>query len=223
MEPGSVLQVEPGIWRVANQIYPSNSYICATGADTCFLVDPGTDGDAIDRVLDGLGLKPRHIFCTHGHFDHVGSAVLFQEKYGIPCYLHGADRKILRASNFLLMAFKIPFSMRMPRLEEARGLVMALGGTELRVIDVPGHTPGGCFLQYGRALFTGDSLYAHGVGLSRLPGGDAGQIKDALLGLWDQIPEEAMVLPGHGDCATFGRIRRENRPLLEFLGLAAQA
>lgn len=215
-----VRQVDRGVWQVLNQIHPSNTYICATGEGACFLVDPGTDAEAIDRALAGLGLEPRHIFCTHGHFDHAGSAAFFQEKYGAPCRLHGADLKTLRASNFLMMAFRIPFSMAMPRVEEAEGLALRLGDEDLRVIPAPGHTPGSCLFQYGPRLFTGDTLYARGVGLSKLPGGDAGRLKATLLALWDQLPGEAMVFPGHGECDTFARIRTENRPLLAFLGLA---
>jgi glyoxylase-like metal-dependent hydrolase (beta-lactamase superfamily II) len=215
-----VRQVDDRVWRVVNQIHPSNSYICATGEPgACFLVDPGTDAEVIDLALGRLGLEPRHIFCTHGHFDHVGSASFFQEKYGASCHLHGADLKTMRGSNFLLMAFKVPFSMRLPKVDEAEGFTLALGDHDLRVIPAPGHTPGSCLFQYGHALFTGDTLYAHGVGLSRLPGGDPGKLKATLLALWDRLPDEALVFPGHGDCAPFANIRRDNLPLLAFLGL----
>lgn len=220
MKQDSVSQVGERIWRVVNQIYPSNTYICATGdLGGCFLVDPGTDPKAIDGALISLGLSPRQIICTHGHFDHVGSAAFFQEKYGASCYLHGADLKTLRGSNFLLMALKIPFTMRVPRIEEAEGLVVTLGEQELRVLTAPGHTPGSCILHYGQTLFTGDTLYSYGVGLSKLPGENPKLLKDTLLALWDQLPLEANVFPGHGDGAIFASIRSDNTPLRHFLGL----
>jgi glyoxylase-like metal-dependent hydrolase (beta-lactamase superfamily II) len=213
-------QVADTVWRVENRVFPSNTYICATGAaDDCFLVDPGLDPEAVDAALGSLGLKPRQVFCTHGHFDHAGSAAFFQEQYGARCYLHGADLKTLRTSNFLLMAFRIPFSMKLPRTEEADRLAMVLNGQELDVLSAPGHTPGSCIVRYGKHLFTGDTLYRHGVGLSRLPGENAGRLKTTLLELWDRLPGDALVLPGHGDCGTFACIREDNTSLLAFLGL----
>jgi hydroxyacylglutathione hydrolase len=223
-DPGSCCQaVGDGIWMVANQIHPSNSYLVATGeSGGCFLVDPGTDAEAIDAALVELGLKPSWIFCTHGHFDHAGSAAFFQDKYGAACYLHSGDQKTLRGSNFLMMAFKIPFVMKMPKTEPLEGYSGCLGGRELRAVDAPGHTPGSCIVQYGQALFTGDTLYTRGVGLSKLPGGSSTQLKATLLGLWDAFPADAQVFPGHGECGKLATIKIENSPLLEFLGLKAR-
>jgi hydroxyacylglutathione hydrolase len=214
--------VGEGIWRVANQIHPSNTYLCATGEPgECFLVDPGTDGDAIDAALVDLGMKPKQIFCTHGHFDHIGSAAFFQEKYGSACFLHSGDQKTMRGSNFLMMAFKIPFVMKMPQTTALEGFASACGGRELRSIEAPGHTPGSCIIQYGNALFTGDTLYSLGIGLSKLPGGNSDQLKATLLKLWGAFPEAAQVFPGHGECGALATIKTENKPLLAFLGLDA--
>jgi glyoxylase-like metal-dependent hydrolase (beta-lactamase superfamily II) len=66
----------------------------------CILIDGGLDPAAIDAVVQELALTPAAVFCTHGHFDHAGSAAHFQKVYGCPVYLHGADRKLLKASNF---------------------------------------------------------------------------------------------------------------------------
>jgi hydroxyacylglutathione hydrolase len=219
VNPGSMQQIGSGIWRVVNGIFPSNTYICATAdPGACFLVDPGTDPQAIDAALGVLGLKPRQVFCTHGHFDHAGSAAIFQERYGAPCYLNEADLKTLRGSNFLTMALKIPFSMKLPHVKEMDSLIV-VGGRELRVLPAPGHTPGSCILQYGTTLFTGDTLYSYGVGLSKLPGEDRKLLKTTLLALWDELPGEGFVCPGHGDCAFFADIRKNNLPLLNFLGM----
>jgi glyoxylase-like metal-dependent hydrolase (beta-lactamase superfamily II) len=215
-------QVGERIWLVRNHLQRSNSFVCATGEPgACFLVDPGTDGEAIDAALGGLGLTPRQVFCTHGHFDHTASAALFQERYGAACYLHGADQKTLRGSNFLMMAFKIPLVMKLPRTEELAGFAAAVGALRLEAIAAPGHTPGSCVLRYGDALFTGDTLYARGVGLSKLPGGDDARLKATLLALWDAFPAGTQVLPGHGPCGTLAAIKAENQPLRSFLGLDA--
>ena len=182
------------------------------------LVDPGTDPDGIDEALAGLGLEPRHVFCTHGHFDHAGSAAFFQKRYGASCHLHEADRVTLGQAKFVMMAFKIPFAMEVPQVEWMNGSPIAVGGTKVTVLHAPGHTPGSCLIQYGNGLFTGDTLFSHGVGLSRLPGEDRAGLRATLLGLWDQISEDALVCPGHGECSPFSSIRQTNTRLLRFLG-----
>jgi glyoxylase-like metal-dependent hydrolase (beta-lactamase superfamily II) len=219
MLPEPPIQVAGNTWKVVNRNFSSNSYICSTGeSGSCFLVDPGTDPEAIAAALSQLGLTPMGIYCTHGHFDHLGGASHFQKLHGVPCYLHGADVKTMRSSNFLMMAFRIPYTMDLPEVEEAKGLSMRVGNQDLTFTAAPGHTPGSCIIQYGEALFTGDTLYSYGVGLSKLPGEDPGLLKTTLLGLWDQLPLAALVCPGHGDCASFERVRRENKPLLNYLG-----
>lgn len=218
------LEVGPGIWRVVNRTFPSNTYVCATAdAGGCFVVDPGTDPEGIDAVLVDLGLEPSHVFCTHGHFDHVGSAAFFQQKYGAPCYLHEADSTTLGRAKFLLMAFKIPFTMELPRVTPMGDAPGSIGGRPLTVLHAPGHTPGSCLIRYEDGLFSGDTLFSHGVGLSKLPGGDRETLKATLLSLWDGIPDDALVCPGHGDCSPFLAVRTQNRPLLRFLGMAVAA
>ena len=217
---GGVLpsEVGPGIWRVVNRVFQSNTYICATGEPGgCFLVDPGTDPDGIDEALIGLGMEPHRVFCTHGHFDHAGSAAFFQKRYGASCFLHEADETTLGRAKFVMMAFKIPFAMELPRVTGMDGSPQAIGGRKLTVLHAPGHTPGSCMVQYGNGLFSGDTLFSHGVGLSRLPGEDREMLRATLLSLWDQIPDDALVCPGHGECSPFSSIREKNVRLLRFL------
>lgn len=204
---------------MVNRIFPSNTYICAIGGSGgCVLVDPGIDTEGIEEALGALGTKPVHVFCTHGHFDHVGSASVFQERYGAACYLHEADQRTLEKAKFLMMAFQIPFAMTAPRVTGMDTSPRAIGDNDLSVLHTPGHTPGSCMIQLGEWLFSGDTLFSHGVGLSKLPGGDPTLLRHTLLNLWDQIPDDALVCPGHGECSRFSVIRRENTHLLRFLG-----
>lgn len=218
--PSSV-EVGPGIWQVENRVFPSNTYLCATGPDGgCLLVDPGLDPEGIDAALTGLGLRPTHVLCTHGHFDHVGGTTYFQKKYEVPCHLHDADRAELGRANFLMMALRVHFVMELPRVTGMDDLPAIIGEKRLTVFHAPGHTPGSCMILYGGGLFSGDTLFSRGVGLSKLPGGDREELKASLLRLWDRIPDEALVCPGHGGCAPFSGVRIENGPLRRFLGMA---
>jgi len=212
--------VGDGVWRVTAGAFPSNAYICAAAAPgEAFIIDPGLDPLAIDRAARELGLTPRQVFCTHGHFDHIGGAAHFQQAYGAEVFLHGADLKTMKTGNFLLMVLKIDQRIALPEVTwvDPSAASPILGGQALTYLPVPGHTPGSCFIRHGRHLFTGDSLYARGVGLSDLPGENHNLLRQSLLALWDSIPGDCTVHPGHGPSARFDEIRAGNRALLDFL------
>jgi glyoxylase-like metal-dependent hydrolase (beta-lactamase superfamily II) len=212
--------VGDGVWRVTGGTFSSNAYVCAAGeGGEAFIIDPGLDPAKIDQAAKDLGLTPRQVFCTHGHFDHIGGAAYFQKAYGAEVFVHPADLKTMKSSNFLLMVLKIAQRIELPQVTavDITAGSFSVGGRPLTYHPVPGHTPGSCFIEYGNALFTGDSLYARGVGLSDLPGEDHDALRHSLLALWDQIPAERVIHPGHGPSAAFGAIRTDNRALLDFL------
>ena len=220
-----MVQRDAPVWRVTNGVFPSNCYIVPTGVDgQCVLVDPGLDGEAIEQAVASMGWTPAAVLCTHGHFDHAGSAARFH-RLGCPVYLHDADLKTLRSSNFLLMAFKVPARIEVPPVEPVapRGFRVAVGGLQFTFHPAPGHTPGSCVIECGRALFTGDTLYSRGVGLSKLPGEDPARLRESLLALWERFPDDAIVHPGHGDSAPFGWIKSHNAALRRFLEPQAHA
>ncbi len=219
-ETGSASLSADRICAVTNGIFPSNCYLCRT-SDTgeCFIVDPGLEPEPIEAALNERGWRPRAVLCTHGHFDHAGSAAHFQREYGCSVHLHQRDDKTLRSSNFLLMAFKIPARMVMPEVSPVSDEVLQVkvGDVAVRFHPAPGHTPGSCVLEFGGSLFTGDTLYSRGVGLSQLPGENAQQLRRSILSLWDRFPDDAIVRPGHGGAAELGWIKSNNTALLRFL------
>lgn len=210
------------VWRTTSGAFPSNAYFFETGRPgEAALIDPGLDGPTIEVELLGLGLRPTHIFCTHGHFDHVGSAAYFQKKYGTPVLLHEGDRKILASSNFLLMLLKIPQKVEQPQVTWVNdGFQAAFGPTMLRYLPAPGHTPGSCVIEFGATWFTGDTIYSRGVGLSSMPGEDVEKLKSSIHALWGGLADKELVCPGHGDVASGRQIQAGNAALVRLLGLA---
>jgi hydroxyacylglutathione hydrolase len=215
--------VGEGVWVVTAGAFPSNSYICeADVPGGAVLVDCGLDAAPIDAALHSLGLQPAHVFCTHGHFDHLGTASFFQKTYGAPVHLHPSDHRTARANNFLLMAMKLGIVIELPQFTDAGDAYsVQLGNRILRYRHAPGHTPGSCVIQIGQDLFTGDTLYASGIGLSKLPGERPDQLRETLLGLWDDL-DGVRVHPGHGPSRDGIDIKRRNSALRAFIGMEGQ-
>jgi hydroxyacylglutathione hydrolase len=211
---------EGAIWRTTSGIFSSNSYFYEIGClREGILIDPGLDGPAIDAALIRNKQTPIAIVCTHGHFDHAGSADYFQKKYGVNIYLPKRDARIFRSSNFLLSAFKIPVKISLPDHIDYidSGSNLCIRNLPIYFRDTPGHTPGSCIIEINNAWFTGDTLYAQGIGLSKLPGEDHRQLKSSLLGLWTDLTEQITIYPGHGDPANGAMVKIENRALIKFL------
>ena len=183
------------------------------------LIDAGLDGVTIDDELSERGLHPHAVYCTHGHFDHTGSASHFQKKYGCQVFVPEADFKLMKASNFMLMAMKMKHKVVLPEATLVKGNHVAnIAGASLRYLPAPGHTPGSCIIEFGNAWFTGDTLYARGVGLSHLPGEDHELLKRTILSYWDDLTRERIIYPGHGNAADGLSVRTGNAALLDFLG-----
>ena len=209
------------VWRITSGVYPSNAYFCEVDVPGGgILIDAGLDGPAIDAQMNEHGLRPHQVFCTHGHFDHVGSAAYFQMKYGCQVFMHKGDARTMKASNFLLMALKISQKIELPNVNYIDDqFTIDDNGQALNYLAAPGHTPGSCVIEFGDAWFTGDTLYSRGVGLSQLPGEDAELLKNSIRALWPRLNSQRTIYPGHGNSADGASVRSQNHALLTFLGI----
>jgi len=217
---------DPGVVRVTNREVAANTYICRTATPgECLLIDPGLDREAIEAVLDKTELTPLAVFCTHGHFDHIGSAEHFRRKYSIDVHLHGADAKLARSSNFLMMALKLPTRIAVPEahVAVADGSIWSSGNDRVEIVHVPGHTPGSTVVLFNGHAFTGDTLYRDDVWLGSLPEANHAQLVESVRRLWALLPDDTVIHPGHGGAATLGTVKRSNEPLRQMLGFPGSA
>lgn len=185
----------------------------------CILVDPGLDPEPINKKLSSSGLKPRAILCTHGHFDHVGSAAYFQEKYDVPVYLHRDDLKMLRSANFQMMAFKIKNRIKIPSVTLLEGVQqdILICKAKINMHLMPGHTPGSCVFAFNKNLFCGDTLYASGIGFSKLPGASRADLIKSLKSIKSIFSKEMIAYPGHGHSSQLREIWNNNIELNRLL------
>ena len=173
-------------------------------ANNCYILRPA-DGSGpmvvdapagFEAVLDALGAareRVSHVLVTHSHFDHWGGYDVMRAAISAPVYA-GAEETNLAESREL---------RRLADGEELR-----LGGTTVRVIHTPGHTPGSICLLVGGALLSGDTLFPGGPGFSRSHEALQQEIASITSRLY-ALPDETLVLPGHGDGTTIGASKAE--------------
>jgi glyoxylase-like metal-dependent hydrolase (beta-lactamase superfamily II) len=149
---------------------------------------------------------------THTHFDHVGGVADLADATGAPVYVSpGAVGGLER-----------PFSPPGLDVRGYEGALHVSGGETLElagfgfdVLDVPGHAPGHLSYYADGSLFSGDVLFAGGVGRVDLPGGDWETLLDSIRLLAERYPPETVVYSGHGPATTLGAELARNPFLAE--------
>jgi len=183
------------------------------------VIDPGDNIQDILAILQKHGLRVKAIVITHAHIDHIGGAAKLKAATGAPVLLNQDDQELyghldVQAS---WLGMETPTHTNID--DAARdGYVLWLGAAEFRVLHTPGHTQGSIslWIPAENKLIAGDTLFRDSIGRTDLPGGNPRQIlrsiEDKLLGL----PEETLVVPGHGPNTTIGR-EKERNPFLQGL------
>jgi glyoxylase-like metal-dependent hydrolase (beta-lactamase superfamily II) len=177
------------------------------------VIDPGDDISEIVALLEKHGLTVKTIAITHAHIDHIGGAAKLRALTGAPVYMHADDSFL--AENLAMQAQWLGIAPpENPGIDTAakEGDVLKAGGIEASVLHTPGHTPGSIslFLPHEKKLIAGDTLFRGSVGRTDLPGGDSAAIARSIRGKLYTLPEDTVVIAGHGDPTSIGREKRSN-------------
>lgn len=184
------------------------------------VVDPGDEIEKITRILDRHQLKVKSIVITHAHIDHVAGAHKLRALSGAPVYMNAGDEELLAGLD--MQAAWLGMSTPPPRTEvdtEAKdGTVIRLGQAEFEIVETPGHTQGSVsvWIPQENKLVAGDTLFRDSIGRTDLPGGNTRQILASIKTRLLPLPDDAVVIPGHGANTTIGR-ERERNPFLRGL------
>jgi hydroxyacylglutathione hydrolase len=177
----------------------------------CAVVDPGAEAGNITRQIAEKELKPRLILNTHGHVDHIGANRDIKDKYDIPLFIHSADSPMLESVLQSEMGLFLGAKDSPPAdhfLDD--GEEIKIGKSHLKVIHTPGHSPGSVSFLGDGFLLSGDTLFFGGVGRTDLPGGSWQEMVNSIRNKILTMPEEMIVLPGHGPHTTVGQEKRSN-------------
>jgi hydroxyacylglutathione hydrolase len=222
--------------------FGTNCFVVAPQAgEECVVVDPGIGVESrLGEVLAQHRLRPAAVLLTHGHLDHVYAVTPVCGAYGVAASIHGDDAyrladPLATLDPALVAMMEQQFGGRaawrepddVVRLVDGQRLTVA--SLEIDVIHAPGHTEGSVMFalptapadtssvqdDVSRTLLSGDVLFAGSIGRSDLSGGDPDAMMRSLAGKVLPLPDDTLVLPGHGPSTTIGRERRSNPFLLD--------
>jgi len=177
------------------------------------VIDPGAEPERILAAINNSGIKVLHVLNTHGHFDHIGGNRKVTEATGGRLMISKEDEHFLSmASRSAAMYGLAAEDSPKPAAYLVEGDLIRFGRHELKVIHIPGHSPGGsCFyLAKEGILISGDSLFAESIGRTDLPGGSQAQLVGSIRAKLMTLPEETKVFPGHGPSTSIGHEKRHN-------------
>lgn len=181
------------------------------------VIDPGDDIDDVLALVHKHGLRVKQIVITHGHIDHVGGAMKLRALTGAPILLNQNDYALLKMldAQAAWVGMASPGKVEIDHSVEAADTLTA-GSLAANVVHTPGHTEGSICLYFPaeKTLIAGDTLFAGSIGRTDLPGGSLRKIIHSLREKLLTLPDETVVVPGHGPVTTIGQ-EREHNPFLK--------
>ena len=181
------------------------------------VVDPGDDIAEVLAIIQKHNLQVRQIVITHAHIDHVGGAMKLRQATGAPILMNQNDYALVKMLDVQAawLGMAPPGEVKIDR-SLGDGDKIDAGPLVANVIHTPGHTEGSVclFFPTQQKLIAGDTLFAGSIGRTDLPGGCFDKIIRSLKEKVLALPDETVVVPGHGPLTTIGD-ERESNPFLK--------
>ena len=180
------------------------------------VIDPGDDIADVLHLIEKHNLKIKQIVITHAHIDHVGGAMKLRAATGAPILLNQNDYALLKMLDVQAawIGMKDPGKVQIDH-SIGQADTLTAGSLSADVIHTPGHTEGSVCLYFPveNKLIAGDTLFAGSIGRTDLPGGSMEKIIRSLREKVMALPDDTLVVPGHGPLTTIGE-ERESNPFL---------
>ncbi|RFU66786.1 MBL fold metallo-hydrolase [Peribacillus saganii] len=185
----------------------TNCYILSNETGECIIFDPGEEASRLIQYIHTKKYKPLAVLLTHAHFDHIGALDEVRGKFNIPAYIHSNEAKWLAdpALNGSGL-FRMEPLMRMRPAEHILKdeKELEIGGFSFKLLFTPGHSPGSVsyYVEEDGYIFSGDVLFKDSIGRTDLPGGNHNQLIKSIHSQLLTLPENTIVMPGHGPVTT---------------------
>ena len=179
-----------------------------------FIIDPGDYSPELDKTIESEGLSLEYIILTHGHGDHIGGLDKFLELHPEAKLAAGeAEAPLLSSAKLNFTAAIVGREIETtPDLFLKDGDELDVGGLKLKIIETPGHTPGGIsiYIEKEGVLFSGDTLFDKSIGRTDLPGGDFRQLITSIKEKLFVLPDDTKIYPGHMSATGIGSEKEGN-------------
>ncbi|MBE0675208.1 MAG: MBL fold metallo-hydrolase [Bacteroidales bacterium] len=194
-----------------------NTYTLAAENGDCAVIDCGCYDDTefarLISFFEENRYTPVMLLNTHCHLDHIFGNGRMLERFGLKTLACAREEENLRSATAHAMLFGLDMDTP-PDIGEyiEDGQIIDFMGVTLEAIYVPGHTAGSIawYCREENSVFTGDALFAGGIGRSDLPGGNFDQLINNIKTRLLILPPETIVFPGHGESSTIGREKSGN-------------
>ena len=199
-------------------MFPVNCFVLSDETNEAVIIDAGCfypeEKQRLKDYIESNGLTVKHVLNTHLHLDHVfGNPFLFQE-YGLRPEGGEQDEFWLAQATAMARSFGFMYEEQQPALGKYlhEGDTVTFGNTELKVIHVPGHSPGSLvyYNEKNASLFCGDVLFEGSIGRADLAGGNFDQLIEGIRSKLFVLPEETRVYSGHGNDTSIGYEKKNN-------------
>jgi len=204
---------------VIHEIFPVGmlgcncSVIGDEGTRQALVIDPGDEVDRVLEVLKRHQLNLKQIIVTHAHIDHVGGAMKLKRATNAPILLNKNDYALLKMLDVQAawIGTPSPGAVEIDQSLEDQDTLYC-GTIQAVAMHTPGHTEGSTCLYFPaeHKLIAGDTLFAGSIGRTDLPGGSFNKIIASLHDRVLALPDETVVVPGHGSLTTIGEERQSN-------------
>ena len=182
------------------------------------VIDPGDEIEDILALVREHNLQVKQIIITHAHIDHVGGAMKLRAATGAPILLNQNDYALLEMLDVQAVWIGVPAPGKVDIDQSiTTGETVSAGSHTAQILHTPGHTEGSICLYFEpeKKLIAGDTLFAGSIGRTDLPGGDTQKIMRSLHSTVLALPDDTVVIPGHGELTTIGDERKSNPFLMK--------
>ncbi|HZZ71484.1 MAG TPA: MBL fold metallo-hydrolase [Pirellulales bacterium] len=202
---------------IVSKPFQQNTFIAyLDGRTDCIIVDPGFEPDKIIQYVETKNLRPDAFLITHGHSDHIAGNAAVKERWPDCPLVIGANEAVKLTDPRQNLSAQFGAELISPAAEVLvkEGDIYSAAGFDLLVREIPGHSSGHVvFIWQSSApqvVFGGDVLFDGSIGRTDFPDGDFATLERGIREKLYTLPDDTVVLPGHGAGTTIGREKRSN-------------
>ncbi|XFA99456.1 MBL fold metallo-hydrolase [Candidatus Izemoplasma sp. B36] len=188
-----------------------NSYLLIKQKEA-ILIDPGFNGDEINKYCKENEINILHVILTHGHFDHIKDLSVISKEHDYKLYISSLEKEFLDNDEInYARGFGAKFNKPNNKIIELNDLdEIVLLDEKFKIISTPGHTKGSISIKYNRNLFTGDTLFYNSVGRTDLYSGNQTVLFKSIEKISKTIGNDYRIYPGHGPNGLLKQIKNIN-------------